>query len=76
MKLERSFKFDFIALNESKMIQLQFATNRIKIGPLEPEIQPVKGAQRHYAAPMTSRDITSLPPVIIAVLKKKTFFQL
>ena len=25
--------------------QLQFATNRIKIRPLEPEIQPIKGAR-------------------------------
>ena len=28
------FKIYFIALNESKMIQLQFETNRIKIDPL------------------------------------------
>ena len=40
------FKIDRIALNESRMIQLQFATNRIKISPLELEIQPAKGARR------------------------------
>ena len=39
----QSFQNDFIALNESIRIQLQFATNRIKIGPLEPQIQPHKG---------------------------------
>ena len=32
-----------IVSNESIRIQLQFATNRIKIGPLKPEIQPAKG---------------------------------
>ena len=32
-------------------IQLH-ATNIIKIGPLEPEIQPAKGARRHYAGPI------------------------
>ena len=41
--IDRVFKIDFIALNESIRIQLQFATNRIKIGPLEPQIQPHKG---------------------------------
>ena len=35
------------------MFQLQFATNRIKIGPLEQEIQSAKGALLHYAWPMT-----------------------
>ena len=29
-KIDRVFKIDFIALNESKRIQLQFATNIIK----------------------------------------------
>ena len=38
----RTSWIDFIAINESRRIQLQFATNRIKIGPLEPEIQPPK----------------------------------
>ena len=42
-KIDRTFKIYFIAYYESKRFQLQFATNRIKIGPLEPEIQPVKG---------------------------------
>ena len=37
------FKIDFIALNESTMIQLQFATNRIKIGLFEPEIKAAFG---------------------------------
>ena len=36
------YKIDFIVLNEFRRIQLQFATNRIKIGPIEPEIQPAK----------------------------------
>ena len=31
-----------IPLNEYRRIQLQFATNKIKIGQLEPEIQPAK----------------------------------
>ena len=35
VKIDKMLKIDFIALSESKMIQLQFATNRIKIGPLE-----------------------------------------
>ena len=50
------------------MIQLQFATNQIKIGPLEPEIQPDKGARRHYAGIMTSRDFISLTPVTISLV--------
>ena len=50
------------------MIQLQFATNRIKIGPLEQEIQSGKGARRHYAGPMTSSDVISLPPVTISLV--------
>ena len=45
LKIDRMFKIDFIALNESKKIQLQFATNRIKIGLLETEMQPAKGAR-------------------------------
>ena len=35
-------------LNKSRWIQLQFATNRIKIGQLKHEMQPDKCAQRHY----------------------------
>ena len=50
------------------MIQLQFSTSIIKIGPLEPEIQPAKGARRHYSEPMTSRDVISLPPVTISLV--------
>ena len=50
------------------MIQLQFATTRIKIGPLEPEIQPAKGVRRYYAGPMTSRDVISLPLVTISLV--------
>ena len=61
------FKVYFIALNESRMIQLLFATNRIKIGPLKQEKQPAKGAQRHYGGPMMSRDVISLPPVTISL---------
>ena len=38
------FKIDFIVLNESRKRHLQFTTNRIIIGPLEPKIQPVKGS--------------------------------
>ena len=56
------------------MIQLQFATNIIKIGPLEPEIQPAKGARRHYAGPMTSRDVISLPPVTISLVTLENYF--
>ena len=37
-KTENMFEIDLIVLNESRRIQLQFATNRIKIGFLEPEI--------------------------------------
>ena len=48
-------------------MNLQFATNRIKIGPLEPEIQPAKGELRHYAGTMTSRDVIVLPPVTISL---------
>ena len=33
---------NFLVLNQFKKIQLQYATNKIKIGPLEPEIQPAK----------------------------------
>ena len=44
-----------------------FTTNRIKIGLLEPEIQPVKGARRHYAGSMTSRNVIGLPPVTISL---------
>ena len=48
--------------------QLQFATNRIKIGPLEPEKQPEKCALRHYAGPITSHDFIGLPPVTISLV--------
>ena len=50
------------------MIQLQLITNRINISPLEPKIQPAKGARRHYAGPMTSSDPISLPPVTISLV--------
>ena len=64
VKIDKIFKIYFIALNEfKKNIQLQFATNRIKISPLEQEIQPPKDARRHYAGPMTSRDVIGMPPV-------------
>ena len=59
-KIDRVFKIYFIALNESRRIQLQFAINRIKIGPLETEMQPAKGERRHCAEPMTSRDVIGL----------------
>ena len=49
-------------------IQLQFATNRIKVGQLKPEMQPAKCARRHYAEPMTSRDVIGLPPVTISLV--------
>ena len=42
-KIRKFSKLIFCAQNESKKIQQKFATNRIKIIPLEPEIQPVKG---------------------------------
>ena len=48
-KSTESSKIDFIVLIKSRIIQPLFATNRIKIGPLEPEIQPAKGTRRHYA---------------------------
>ena len=48
IKIDNMLEIDFIALNQSRMIQLQIATNRIKINPLEPEIQAAKGARRHY----------------------------
>ena len=66
--IDKMFKIDFIALSESKMIQLQFATSRIKIGPLEPEIQAAYGAQRHNTGPMKSRDVISLPPVTMSLV--------
>ena len=62
------FKIDFIALNESSRIQLQLARSRIKIGPLEQEIQPAKVARRHCIGPMTSRDIIGLTPVTISLV--------
>ena len=66
--IDRVFDIDFVALNESRRIQLQFATNRIKTGLLEPEIQPAKGAQRHYAEPMTSRYAIGLPSETISLV--------
>ena len=63
-KIDEVLKFDFIALNESRRIQLQFSINRIKIGQIEPEIQPAKGAQGLYAGPMTWRDVIGLLPVV------------
>ena len=38
------------------------------MGPLEPELQPVKGEQRHYAGSMTSRDVIGLPPVTTSLV--------
>ena len=67
LKVDNMFEIDFIASNQSRTIQLQFATNRIKIGLLEPEIQLAKGEQRHYAGPMTSRDVIGLPPVTVSL---------
>ena len=49
-KTENMFEIDLIVLNESRRIQLQFATNRIKIGLLEPEITSL-----HWAYDVTSR---------------------
>ena len=68
VRIDNMIKIYFIALNEFRRIQLQFATNRIKKGPLEPEIQPAKFARRHYAGPMTSRDVIGLPPVTISLV--------
>ena len=51
------------------MIQLRFATNKIKIGPLEPEINPAKFAQRHYAMPMTSHDVIGPPLSTISLVE-------
>ena len=67
-KIDRVFKIYFIASNESRRIQLQLATNRIKIRPLEPEIQPGKDGQRHYAGPITSRDVIGMPPKSISLV--------
>ena len=47
------FKIDFIALNESRRIQLQLVTNRIKIGRLKTEIQPAKGCVTLGIPPVT-----------------------
>ena len=68
VKIDSMFKIDFMSLNDSRRIQLQFATNRIKIGPLEPEIQPAKGARSHYTRPMTSRDVIGLSQVLISLV--------
>ena len=65
----RIFKNSFIAFNRSKRIQQQFSTNRIKIGLLEPDIQPAKAvARRHYAGPMKSRDVIGLLSVTISLV--------
>ena len=72
--IDRVFDIDFVALNESRRIQLQFATNRIKIGPSEPEIQPAKGVQRHYAEPMTSCDAIGLPSETISLVTLYYYF--
>ena len=32
------------------------------------KIQPAKGVRRHYAGPMTSRDVIGLPPVTISLV--------
>ena len=47
------------ALSEFRSIQLQFATNRIKIGPLEPEIQPSK---------VERREVIGMPLVTISLV--------
>ena len=47
----------------SRRIQLQFASNRIIIGSLEAEIQPVKCCSTSYAWSMTSRYVIGLLPV-------------
>ena len=31
-------------------------------------VQPAKGVRRHYAGPMTSRDVICLPPVTISLV--------
>ena len=58
----------FYCLNECRRFQLQFAISRIKICSLVPEIQPAKGALRHYAVPTTSRDVIGLLPVTISLV--------
>ena len=47
----------------SRRIQLQFASNRIIIGSLEAEIQPVKCCSTSYAWSMTSRYVIGQLPV-------------
>ena len=51
-----------------KGFSYNFSTNRIKFGSLVPEIQPDKGALRHYAGPMTSRDVIGMQPVTISLV--------
>ena len=53
--LKVMFMNRFFALNTYRRIQLQFATNRIKIGPFKPEIQP--GKKAYY--------VKGLPPVTL-----------
>ena len=68
VNIDKMFKIYFIALNVSRMIQLQFATNRIKIHSLEPDVQPSKYVRRLFAGPMASREVMSLPPVRISLV--------
>ena len=68
VKINNMLEIDFIALRKFRRIQLKLATNRIKKGILEPEIQPFKGAQCQYGRPMTSRDVIGLTPVTISLL--------
>ena len=68
MKIDDKYNIDFIHLCQSEKIQLQFATNRIKICPLKPEIQPAKGCVHHYARAVMSRDVIGLPQVTISLV--------
>ena len=60
VKIDIMFKIYFIDLNEARRIQLQFVINRFKIGPLEPEIQPAKGARRHRPLPSVTISLITL----------------
>ena len=62
MRIDNTFKIDFIPLNEFRRIQIQFATNRIKIGLLEPEIQPSKCCATSLR---NAFDVMGQPPVAI-----------
>ena len=74
IKIKKIFKALFYFLNESRRIQLWFATNRIQISPLETEIQPVKGMWRHYCGSIKSRGVIGLTPVTIITVSFITFF--